>query len=75
MTFSEDDFILTDDDEPTTTWYQWLLFPFWLFAECCKGFYIHILKPDPPDWREKKAAREAKREQIWDAEYRRKKYK
>lgn len=77
MTFTSDDppdFTLTEceDDVPTTHWYWWLLFPFWLCIDLCKGFYTHILKPDPPDWREKKAAKEARQEKAWAEDYRRK---
>ena len=54
------------DPNPRIAWYKYLLFPFWLFREFFRGFYIHIIKPDPPGWREKREHDNAKLDAMWD---------
>lgn len=60
---NSDDFTLVElEYEPDThvAWYKYLLFPFWLLREFFRGFYVHIIKPDPPGWREKRKRDNAK---------------
>jgi hypothetical protein len=46
-------------------WYRYLLFPVWLLLVTGR-FVANLFRPDPPDWKEKRAAWLAKVEESDD---------